>query len=195
MPTTDPRVDAVIQRMSPPVQAMLVELRKRVHAAVPQVAETIKWKMPFFMHEGRILAMMAGFRQHARYGLWVVGVAPPESNIHAYASLAELPPARAMKKALQEAAARLERGEASSIMGRRARADRPVVKPPLAFTRALAANARAKAAWPKLTPSVRRDYVEWVAGARQDATKARRITQALALIAAGKGRLWRYEKQ
>lgn len=44
----------------------------------------------------------------------------------------------------------------------------------------------AAAAWPRLAPSCQREYAMWITDAMRPETRARRVTEALALIAAGK---------
>src|SRR5215216_3538687 len=61
--TRDPRVDAYIERAAPFAQPVLRHLREVVHAACPDVTETLKWSMPSFMYEG-ILCGMAAFKAH-----------------------------------------------------------------------------------------------------------------------------------
>ena len=70
MATTDPRVDAYIERAAPFAQPILAHLRAAVHAACPDAEETIKWRMPFFLHGEHILGYMAAFKQHCAFGLW-----------------------------------------------------------------------------------------------------------------------------
>jgi len=41
-------------------------------------------------------------------------------------------------------------------------------------------------------PSQQRDYVEWIAEAKRDETRERRIAQALEWLAEGKPRNWKY---
>jgi uncharacterized protein YdeI (YjbR/CyaY-like superfamily) len=43
-------------------------------------------------------------------------------------------------------------------------------------------------------PSHRRDYLEWIVEAKQAATRAKRIEQAVEWMAQGKKRHWKYEK-
>ena len=70
-------------------------------------------------------------------------------------------------------------------------------KKPLAmhpeFTRALSANKKAKKVFDDFAPSCKREYVEWIADAKKDDTRARRIEQAIDWIADGKKRHWKYE--
>jgi hypothetical protein len=66
----DLRVDQYIDSRTEALRPVLVHLRARVHAACPDVEETIKWGMPHFIHRGRILGHMAGFKAHAAFGFW-----------------------------------------------------------------------------------------------------------------------------
>ena len=70
MGQSDPRIDAYIDGAAPFAQPILRELRARVHAACPQVEETLKWGMPSFVYRGRILCGMAAFKQHASFSFW-----------------------------------------------------------------------------------------------------------------------------
>ena len=42
-------------------------------------------------------------------------------------------------------------------------------------------------------PSCRREYLEWVAEAKQDATRQKRIATAIGWLSKGKKRNWKYE--
>ena len=67
---TDPRVDAYIQKAPAFAQPLLTEVRKRIHRAVPDATETIKWNVPFYELNGKLLASMAAFKKHAKVGVW-----------------------------------------------------------------------------------------------------------------------------
>jgi uncharacterized protein YdeI (YjbR/CyaY-like superfamily) len=51
--------------------------------------------------------------------------------------------------------------------------------PPARLAAALKKNARARKTWDAFTPSHRRDYVEWIAAARKDETRDRRVQQTV----------------
>src|SRR6185369_4149318 len=65
----DPRVDAYIEKSADFAKPILAHLRDVVHAACPQVEETMKWSFPHFMHHG-MLCGMAAFKQHCTFGFW-----------------------------------------------------------------------------------------------------------------------------
>lgn len=56
MPTSSAR------RFARPI---LEHVRGRVHAAVPDVEETLKWGAPAFTLDGKILPILAAFKAHA----------------------------------------------------------------------------------------------------------------------------------
>lgn len=67
MPSHDARVDAYIAKSADFARPILEHIRDVVHAACPEIEETIKWGMPFFMYHG-ILCNMAAFKQHCALG-------------------------------------------------------------------------------------------------------------------------------
>jgi hypothetical protein len=122
---TDPRVDAYIQRAPAFAQPILVEVRKRVHRAVPDATETIKWNVPFYELSGKLLASMAAFKKHTKIGVWH-GMKP---NMVDVTELSHLPSAAEHVKNLQAAAdyARTN-GKASSPAAKKASTATPSKK-------------------------------------------------------------------
>jgi len=59
---------------------------------------------------------------------------------------------------------------------------------------ALAANPRAPAIFATFSPSQRREYVDWITGAKCETTRAERVATSVAWLAEGKRRNWKYEK-
>ena len=62
------------------------------------------------------------------------------------------------------------------------------------FTAALEKAPKAKETLDAFPPSARREYVDWIADAKQDATRAKRIIDAVQWLSEGKRRHWKYEK-
>ncbi len=59
---------------------------------------------------------------------------------------------------------------------------------PTELRNAFAATPAAQAAWTKLTPIARRDFMSWISSAKQLETRRRRIEKACSMLAAGKRR-------
>ncbi|MBL8923394.1 MAG: DUF1801 domain-containing protein [Myxococcaceae bacterium] len=106
MPKSDPRVDAYIQNAQPFARPILTELRRRLHAAVPGLTETIKWKGPFFLLDGRrLFASIAGFKAHAKVLLWKADFKSAMPAAISATSLKDLPSAAVFKKLVRASAA------------------------------------------------------------------------------------------
>jgi hypothetical protein len=68
-------------------------------------------------------------------------------------------------------------------------AEQPEPTLPEDLRTALAAAApRAKTVWSDITPVARRDWIQWVTSAKQEATRARRVKNACDMLASGKRR-------
>src|SRR5579871_944557 len=65
-----PQVDAYIAKSQDFAKPILTHIRDVVHKACPDVEEAIKWGMPFFMYNGKMMCMMSGFKQHAAMGFY-----------------------------------------------------------------------------------------------------------------------------
>jgi hypothetical protein len=76
--TADPRVDAYIDALSDWQQAICRQVRELVHAADPEVTETIKrTRQPYFVLEGNICALLAA-KDHVNVFLYDGGNVPPD---------------------------------------------------------------------------------------------------------------------
>jgi hypothetical protein len=89
-----------------------------------------------------------------------------------------------LRREIRDAAGGISEGDEIEIDIERDDAPREVeVPPPLA--EALAADAAAKAAFDGLSFTHRREYAEWIAGAKREETRARRVNRALEMLREG----------
>jgi uncharacterized protein YdeI (YjbR/CyaY-like superfamily) len=194
----DPRIDAYIDAAPPFAQPILRHIRAVIHAVCPEVGETIKWSRPFFEHQDRMFAGMAAFKAHVSLVLWNLGESGGETSrdqdgmgqFGKLASLADLPDDAALKQAIGAALCAIEAGKPARAKTS-PRAQLPV---PEALETALAAAPAAKATFDGFSASNRRDYCEWIGEAKRAETQAARVTQAIAWLAEGKPRHWKYRK-
>jgi len=78
---TDPRVDAFIDALPSWQQAICREVRDLVHAADPEVAETIKrTDRPYFILDGNIIALQAA-KDHVNVFLYDGGIVPDPEGV------------------------------------------------------------------------------------------------------------------
>jgi uncharacterized protein YdeI (YjbR/CyaY-like superfamily) len=64
---------------------------------------------------------------------------------------------------------------------------------PADFAAALKKNKKAQATFEAFSPSHRREYLEWITDAKQEATRQRRMTTAIEWMSEGKSLNWKYQ--
>jgi hypothetical protein len=79
--TADPRVDAYIEGLPDWQQAICQQVRELVHAADPEVTETIKrTNRPYFVLQGNVCALQAA-RDHVNVFLYDGAIVPDPEGI------------------------------------------------------------------------------------------------------------------
>src|SRR5262249_36183666 len=172
-------------------------LREVVHEGCPDVEETIKWRMPAFEYKGP-MAGMAAFKQHAVFGFWkhklVAGDERADSAMGSFGrltSLADLP-ARKTLVALVKKARKLNDDGVKVVRDKTTKNTKRATMH-AELKAALGKNKKAQATFKAFPPSAQYEYVQWVAEAKGDDTRARRVAQSVEWMAQGKRRNWKYE--
>ena len=192
----DPRIDAYIAKAPAFAQPILNHIRERVHAAVPDAEETLKWSAPAFTLDGKILVIMASFKAHAALNFWrgqEIGDSNPKAGAMGQfgrlTSIDDLPPDGEIDALIREAAALAKTAPAPRKVKHE---PKPAAEVHPEFATALAANPKAQEVLDGFPPSAQRDYLEWISEAKQDGTRAKRIATALEWLTEGKRRHWKY---
>lgn len=204
MGTKDDRVDAYIAKSADFAKPILTHIRKLVHQACPDVQETMKWSSPFFDYRGP-MCNMSSFKQHCAFGFWK-GALIPEiqkageamgdgvyTRFSEIKSVKDLPSDKVLIDFITKAAAFNDSGiRACDVV-------EPVTKKadvsvPDDLMKALKKNKSAMETWKNFSPSKVREYVEWIADAKTDATRIKRLDTAVEWISEGKSRHWKYQK-
>ena len=194
-----PAVDTYIAKSADFARPILMRVRAAMHKACPQIEETIKWGAPHFEYKG-VVACMAAFKQHASFGFWKqklmddsAGIfpAPGDSSMGGkkIRSAAELPSNAVLIRYIKAAVALNEKG---AKVPRPQKKKRPPPKPSADLVAAFKKNPKARAAFERFSPSPQHEYVEWLTEAKQEATRVRRLEQAIQWMAEGKTRNWKY---
>lgn len=198
MPSRDPRIDAYIAKSAPFARPILEHIRAVMHDACPDVEETIKWGFPHFDYHG-MMCSMASFKAHCALNFWlgrqVLGDDMTDEAMGQFgriASVKDLPNKTTLKQHIKKAMALNDAGVKLSRPAVKTRAVAKPVVVPQELAAALARHNGAKAAFDAFSPSHRREYCEWIAEAKRAETKARRVEQAIAMLAEGKARNWKY---
>lgn len=189
--TRDSRVDDYIAGAKPFARPILEHLRDLVSSAEPDAEEALRWRAPFWILEGRQLCGMAAFKAHCAFIIDGPGGGEAMGDLGRITALDDLPPDEELTGLLRQKAARIRSGEDKA--SKAAPRPKPAIAVPEDFASALARTAGARAVWDGFTEAQRRDYLDWITGAKRDATRAKRIATAAEWIGEGKRRNWKYE--
>jgi uncharacterized protein YdeI (YjbR/CyaY-like superfamily) len=202
----NPKVDAYLAKVQPFAQPIMMHLRELVHKACPEVEESIKWSRPFFEYRGAILCNMSAFKEHCSFGFWgeEIGAVLREAGVlkeggmgslGRITSVAGLPSDKQMLGWIRQAAAFVDSGQYTSPIAARHKVvkQKPSLDTPAEFKTALQRNKKAAAVFAAFSPSCKREYVEWIAEAKRQETRDKRIATAVEWIAEGKQRNWKYQ--
>lgn len=201
MAKKDPRVDAYIAEAGD-FAPLLRHLRDLIHRAAPDIEETIKWNSPFFLHKG-IVCNMAAFKAHCAFGFWrwrevFIGdekmaetFKMGRGNFGRLTSRAQLPSDATLLKIIKTAVALNESPTGAARV--------PKSKPkalviPKELSAALKKSAKAKAVFDAFSVTNRREYAEWIAEAKTEETRVRRLETTVAQLLEGKTRNWKYQR-
>ena len=191
----DPRIDTYIAKAAPFAQPILRRVRKLVGRACPAATEDIKWNSPFYVHGGKILCATPAFKAHCALIFWHRDIKAQlakdgikTADLRRLTDVKDVPPDGALLRYLKLAAQLVASGKPARP-GRRPRAE---AKVPADLAAALKKAPKAAQTFRDFAPSHRREYIEWITGAKRPETRTRRLAETLALLGAGKPRNWQY---
>ncbi len=197
MGTRDDRVDAYIAKSADFARPILTYLRDVVHAACPEVEETMKWSFPHFMYKG-MLCSMAAFKEHCSFGFWKSSLIvekgrDDENGMGQFGRItvqSDLPSKKVLSGYIKQAMKLNDAGVKSPTRSKPKTPKDVVVPDDLRI--AIQKNTKALATFEKLSPSHKREYIEWITEAKTEATRNRRLGTAIEWMAEGKPRNWKY---
>jgi uncharacterized protein YdeI (YjbR/CyaY-like superfamily) len=204
MATTNKAVDAYIAKSADFAKPILTHLRALVHKACPDVVETIKWGMPSFEYKG-ILCGFASFKAHCSFGFWKASLMKDNalllSNAKSEAAMGHLGKLTSLKDlpADKKITAWIKDAMRLNDEGVKVEKKKPVTQKELEipgyFIKAVQQNKKAWKVFEAFSPSNKKEYVLWVAEAKTEDTRNKRLEQAIEWMAAGKPRNWKYMKE
>ena len=205
MPQTDARVDAYIAKSADFAQPILTHLRKLIHAACPEVEETIKWSFPNFVYRGAVMCNMASFKEHCSFGFWRASLIEDTENILAVSDrismghlgkitgLRDLPKDTVLTKYIKAAMKLHDEGIKPPARAKASEKEKKELETPDYFMAELSKNPSAKQQFYAFSYSNRKEYIEWLTEAKTEATRNKRMATAIEWIAEGKSRNWKYQ--
>jgi uncharacterized protein YdeI (YjbR/CyaY-like superfamily) len=185
----DPLIDAYIDKAASFAQPILKHFRAMVHAAHPATDKAIKWGMPFFVHDGRVLAMMAAFKAHGGIGVFDGTPMSGGEGMGQFGKLTavtDLPDDATLVAAIRNAVTLAQTGKPTM----RPTKAKPPLQIPVDLRATLNAVPAAATAFDGFPPSAQREYAEWVTEAKQKATRERLVATTVEWCSVGKRRYW-----
>jgi uncharacterized protein YdeI (YjbR/CyaY-like superfamily) len=143
---------------------------------------------------------MAAFKEHCAFHFWKGSMIVDRTGTTAEKAMgqfgrvtriADLPAKSVLKRYVREAVRLNEEGIKPERSRRPARKPLPV---PDDLAGALRRHRAARETFERLSPSQKRDYIEWITEAKREATRATRLATTLEWLAQGKHRNWTYER-
>jgi uncharacterized protein YdeI (YjbR/CyaY-like superfamily) len=199
----DKRIDTYILKSADFAKPVLNHLRKLVHEACPFAEETIKWGFPHFDYKG-MMCSMAAFKQHCAFGFWKTALMKDAKEMmgqNEYAmghlgkikSLTDLPPDKKITAWIKEA---MKLNDDDVKLPERKRSVLPKeIEIPDALQKVFNKNKAAATAFNNLSPSHKREYIEWINEAKTEETKNKRVATTVEWLKEGKSRNWKYMKK
>ncbi len=200
---TNPAIDQYINKVKPFAQPILTHLRKLVHQACPTAEETIKWGMPSFEYKG-LMCGFAAFKQHCTFGFWKASLmsdpmlmqnAKTEDSmghLGRITSIKDLPSDKKILDYIKEAMKLNDDG--IKVVKAKPITQKELIIP-AEIIAVIKKNKRAFATFENFSTSNKREYIDWINEAKTEATKEKRLMQAIEWMQEGKPRNWKYMKE
>lgn len=199
----NPKVDAYVTQSADFAKPILAHWRQLIHDHCPDVEEAIKWGFPHFDYKGDFMCVIASYKSHCSLTFLKAELMsdlrlkdsktlkPIQRFLGKVTKLSDLPPDEEFIGILKEAMVLNEKG----IKVIAPKSDKPkVLETPDYFSEKLAGNPKAKEVFEHKSDAFRKDYIIWISDAKTEATRQKRMEEAIAWIAEGKGRFWKYGK-
>ena len=197
------KIDEYINNSATFAKPILAHWRQLIHDSCPDVEEAIKWGFPHFDYKGDFMCVIAAYKNHCSLTFLKAelmndprlkeskALKPIQRFLGKVTNLSDLPPDEEFTRLLRDAMLLNEQGIKVSVQ----KSDKPKsLEMPDYFSEKLAGNMKAKDIFENKSDSFRKDYIIWISDAKTDATRQKRMEEAIAWIAEGKGRFWKYEK-
>ena len=193
-------IDLYIEKSADFAKPILEHFRDLVHHACPETEEKMKWSFPHFDYKGEMMCSMAGFKHHCAINFWKGAIMQDKHKLFntndamghfgKITSLKDLPSDKILLAYIKEAVKLNEEGV--KLPSKVKKTNLPSIETPDYFAAVLKKDKTAQKNFEELSPSHKREYIQWFDEAKTDTTRSKRMEQAIDWVAEGKSRNWKY---
>ncbi len=192
-----------IANSAPFAREILTELRTQVNNYCPECKEEMKWSFPNFTYKGSILCSMAAFKQHCSFGFWLESVMTDNHEVFKrneggmgslgkLQSKNDLPSSDIMGSYILQAMSLVDAGV--KLKKAPTAEEKKKLEIPQILTEALKKDKTAGETFEGMSYSHKKEYAEWITGAKTEDTALRRLETTLSNLREGKSKEWKYQK-
>lgn len=197
-------IDEYITNSAPFAQEIMIRIREIVKNYCPECKEEIKWSFPNFTYKGTILCSMAAFKQHCAFGFWLQsemsdshGIFKREKeggmgSLGKLQKVEDLPSDDILGAYILEAKELIDSG--IKLKKAPSKEEKKKLEIPEILLEALKQDKVAEEVFNNFSYSHKKEYVEWIAEAKTEATALRRVDTTLSNLHEGKSKEWKYKK-
>jgi uncharacterized protein YdeI (YjbR/CyaY-like superfamily) len=197
--------DHYIEQSAEFAQPILTKLRQLIHSSSPEIEEQMKWSFPNFIYKKSILCSLAAHKHHCTFGFWLGSIMDDPAGIlqrigqtgmgqfGKIKTLSDLPSDDLIILYLHNAMELIDKGV--KLTKETTIADKKPLEIPEILKEALNQNSKAQATFEMFSYSNKKEYIEWINGAKTDATKIARTNSTIELLVEGKTKNWKYERK
>lgn len=192
--------DQYVLSAQPFARPVLLYVHDLVLAACPEVTIEQKWQFPCFIYKKKILCSIAAFKEHCAMGFWLGakmndphGILKTDAdrnsmgNLGKIKSISDLPNEEILLDFIQQGIELIDAG----VTPDKKKVDTPL-EIPAELTEALQYSPEARKHFNAFSIAKKREYANWIAEAKTETTRDKRVLQAIAWLEEGKSRNWKY---
>jgi uncharacterized protein YdeI (YjbR/CyaY-like superfamily) len=201
MATYNIAVDNYIAKQAEFAKPILEHFRELMHATCVDLEEKMKWSMPFFDYKGEMMCHIAAFKNHATIGFWKASLIQDsvlqydensDSSMGGLGKLTSLKDLPSDKKIISLIKKAMQLNDDGIKVVKKQVTKKELIIPDY-FTKAVSKNKKAVSVFEAFSYSCKKEYVQWITEAKTEATKDKRLAQAIEMMAEGKTRNWKYK--
>lgn len=201
MNNSHPGVDQYIEKSPEFAKPILHQLRLLIHELCPEVSEDLKWAAPHFIYRSSALCGIAAFKRHcalffSKSDLMEIAKTSltHEKSMGQFGkiySLGDIPDKKTLSLWIHEAMSLNEKGIKRIINKLNPKKVDAMIHPD--FLTALKNSKQIYSAFFSLSPSHRKEYIEYINEAKKPETQKRRIENALVKLNKGLSHNYKYQ--